>query len=79
MYLGRHYPTDIIAGAVLSIVTVSLVNGVFLRRALLRPLVAWAERHPAWFYSLFLLLSFESAMEFETVRMIIRVVTTRLV
>jgi undecaprenyl-diphosphatase len=79
MYLGFHYPTDVLAGAVISIVTVSLVNEMLLGRGMLRPLLVWAERHPPSFYSLFFLLSLETAMQFDTVRLIIRVVTTRLV
>jgi undecaprenyl-diphosphatase len=76
LYLGLHYPTDILAGAALGILTVSLINKISLRRSLMQPVVAWSGRHPALFYGLFFLSSLEVAAEFMTVRMLLRLVRT---
>lgn len=68
MYLGLHYPTDILAGAVLAIVTVPLVNEILQMGSLVRRVLAWSEKHSALFYGLLFLCSLDIAMEFSAVR-----------
>lgn len=79
MYLGIHYPSDIVAGAVLGAGSVMLVSTAMLRSRLPGAVCQWARLQPAMFFPLLFLLSFEMASTFEDLRDIgsfmIRVVT----
>ena len=68
MYFGLHYPTDILAGAVLSIAAVVVVSKVLRGRSLTSSLLAWSEKHPAASNGLLFFCCLELATEFSTVR-----------
>jgi len=68
MYFGLHYPTDILAGAVLSIAAVVVVSQVLRGRSLTSSLLAWSEKHPAASNGLLFFCCLELATEFSTVR-----------
>ena len=76
IYLGLHYPGDVLGGAVISIATVLVVNGALRGRSVLPQLLAWAERRPAVFYGLFFLCCLDLAMEFTAMRTILRLLSS---
>jgi membrane-associated phospholipid phosphatase len=77
VYLGVHYPSDIVAGAVLSIATVSLVNAALSRHSFTARLVTWSQCYPAAFYSALLLMCVEIATEFGTARGLLQLLSSR--
>jgi membrane-associated phospholipid phosphatase len=74
IYLGIHYPSDILAGALIGIgVTWAAIHAVEMRDAALgRRLMAWVsgfeKRRPELFYSAAFAAAFETAMVFDDVR-----------
>lgn len=70
VYLGIHYPTDLLAGALLGGIFVMAANGSKIKPWLTDPLMRWSERHPRWFYGAFFLASYETADLFDHVRKI---------
>jgi len=72
IYLGLHYPSDILAGAVLGMaLTLSLQQSLTLRMVGL-PLQKWSNRRPALFYALFFLLSYQIADMFNSARSMLK-------
>jgi undecaprenyl-diphosphatase len=59
LYLGFHYPTDIVAGALLGIGSVMLMQRSWIGWALVQPIWQLALRSPGLFYAGLFLLSFE--------------------
>ncbi|PYM91909.1 MAG: hypothetical protein DME04_17500 [Candidatus Rokuibacteriota bacterium] len=72
IYIGLHYPTDILAGALIGIVTVLLVNQILSRNSLVSRVLEWSERHPAAFGALLFLCCLEIAVEFSSIRGLLR-------
>jgi undecaprenyl-diphosphatase len=68
IYLGIHYPTDILGGAILGIGIAYLAKSESLRTAVTHPLLYWQEHHPASFGAFLFLCSFEIAEEFNSLR-----------
>lgn len=70
MYLGLHYPTDILVGAVIGIVITLIVsmNKIFV--PLIRKILQFSSSQPGYFYALFFLLSFQISAMFEETRTI---------
>ncbi len=68
VYLGLHYPTDIIAGALLGILAASTVHLLWLRKLVAGTAMRWMDAHPAPFYAFLFLLSFENGNLFESLR-----------
>ncbi|MGE5699989.1 MAG: phosphatase PAP2 family protein [Deltaproteobacteria bacterium] len=68
IFLGYHYPTDIIAGAVLGGTCVLSANGAKMKKSITGPFMKWSEKYPHWFYGLFFLFSYETADLFDHVR-----------
>jgi undecaprenyl-diphosphatase len=75
IFLGYHYPSDILGGAVLGIAVMSLALDLRLpdpaARALSAPL-GWERRWPAIFYPAFVLLTWELITLFEEARYVAR-------
>ena len=70
VYLGIHYPGDILVGALIGIVTSLAVNRDSIRQLIAAPLLAWESRYPAWFYGLFFLVLAELSGGFPNTRRI---------
>lgn len=75
IYLGLHYPTDIIAGAVIGM-TIALLGNIYLVRSKsIRSITNWSLSKPDYFYPVFFILTYQIADNFEGVISIISPVT----
>jgi undecaprenyl-diphosphatase len=70
VYLGIHYPTDIVAGALIGVTMAFWIKLSPLRTALARPFLRWEDLHPGLFYPLFFLVGFEVSEMFGSLRAI---------
>ncbi len=69
IYVGIHYPSDVVAGAALGVGTVS---GLMLRHGFwTRPSLRLLERFPGWGYGLLFLLTFQIATLFWDLRLVL--------
>lgn len=68
LYIGIHYASDLLAGALLGILFTSLLHTVLFRRLIGRHVLAWEERWPGVFYFLFFLLAYQVATLFWDLR-----------
>jgi undecaprenyl-diphosphatase len=68
IYLGIHYPTDIIVGAAIGIGVAYLSKVVWIRRVSTRPLMYWMENHPGSFTAFLFFISLEMADKFDSIR-----------
>lgn len=64
VYLGFHYPTDIIGGAVIGVGIGWLGNLYIFRSNISKLIVRWSDLKPDLFYPLFFLCTFEVAVLF---------------
>jgi undecaprenyl-diphosphatase len=71
VYLGYHYPSDIVVGALIGgLVALTLCQDK-IRIALSRSLLLWSNNYPGAFYCAFFLLTYEIAAVFEDARQIL--------
>ncbi|MFM0566056.1 phosphatase PAP2 family protein [Paraburkholderia sediminicola] len=70
IYLGLHYPTDVLAGAALGIGIACVMNVRPIRTRIAAPILAFAQRYPGVFYGAAFLLSFELATQFDGLRVL---------
>jgi undecaprenyl-diphosphatase len=70
IYLGLHYPTDILAGAVIGIAISILCNVYLIKSARLHSLTKWSYSKPQFFYPLFFLFTYQVADLFSSSRAI---------
>lgn len=71
VYLGLHYPTDIIAGAIIG-TTIALLGNIYLvNNMFIQSIVNWSSSMPSLFYPLFFLLTYQIASLFDSSREII--------
>lgn len=68
IYLGYHYPSDIIVGAVAGVVLMLVLEPLFARSGLPERIGKFAERRPAIFYALAFPISLELAILFYDTR-----------
>jgi undecaprenyl-diphosphatase len=70
VYVGWHYPTDIVAGAAIGAGFVALAQVPPVRERLAPPILAWARSHPQAFHAGFFLLSYQVATLMEDARVL---------
>jgi undecaprenyl-diphosphatase len=68
VYLGFHYPSDILAGALLGAAWVIAANRLSVARRVTRPLLDWSKAHPSLFHAGLFALSFQIVTLFDDVR-----------
>ena len=68
LYLGLHYPTDILAGAALGTLTACALQTRRVREGLSAPLLDWKDWHPSSFYAALYLASLQIAVLFGDLR-----------
>lgn len=70
IYLGIHYPTDVIAGAVLGSVIAYAFNTRYLRKLTATPVLHWEQTAPSLFYAAFFMICFQLATLFDSLRVV---------
>lgn len=70
MYLGYHYPTDILVGLAIGIVIGYGFNTTRFRRWLAGPIMQWEQHAPSSFYVMMFIVSFQVATMFTSLRTI---------
>lgn len=68
VYLGLHYPTDLLAGAVIGSGSACLAGCTRLREIVTRPAFAVLEKRPGLFYALFFCFTYQLATLFDDIR-----------
>ncbi len=68
VYLGLHYPTDIISGMLLGVGVACLASTGRVRRVLSGVPMRWEDRHPGAFYAGMFLYTFQLATAFDPLR-----------
>jgi len=68
VYLGYHYPSDVLAGAVLGVLCMVVLSALVARTSFPKRVLQFADFHPAAFYPLAFVLSFELATLFAGTR-----------
>jgi undecaprenyl-diphosphatase len=65
IYLGLHYPTDILGGMVLGVGVAYLARLGSVRRVLGGSIIRWQSRHTGAFYAVLFLYTFQLATAFD--------------
>jgi undecaprenyl-diphosphatase len=68
IYLGYHYPTDIIVGGVIGSLCTYGFNQAVARRWLAAPILRWERALPQGFYMALFFLTFQCAIMFDSLR-----------
>ena len=68
VYLGIHYPSDVLAGALLGASISLAMNIKLVRSHIAAPIIAMEQRVPAVFYGLLFPILFETATIFHFTR-----------
>jgi membrane-associated phospholipid phosphatase len=72
LFMGFHYPTDLVAGALIGIAVAYLSRIDSFRRATTLPVMRCMERSPGLFYAGFFIVTFQIAIIFASFRHIAR-------
>lgn len=72
LYMGIHWPTDIIAGAALGMSFTQLARINAVRDVVRRTVTRWHDSHPQVFYAVLFVWSYEIASLFDDVRHVLR-------
>jgi undecaprenyl-diphosphatase len=72
LYLGFHYPTDVLGGAVIGIVLALIAHAKLFRDLAGRLARPWFQRSPGSFYACLFILTYQIATLFQAMRWIAR-------
>lgn len=72
IYLGLHYPTDIIAGAIIGMTAALLGNIYFIRSKSLKSIMIWESSKPEFFYPVFFICTHQIVDMFADANSIIK-------
>lgn len=64
IYMGIHYPTDLVAGALIGSGAAALGKIARVRTAVVGPLLQWRRKYPGLFYACFFAATFQIATGF---------------
>ncbi|ASW01693.1 phosphatase PAP2 family protein [Paraburkholderia aromaticivorans] len=67
VYLGLHYPTDVLAGGVIGIIITYVMTRNPVRKRFATPILGWVHRFPGPCYMLAFLLCFELVTQFDEI------------
>jgi undecaprenyl-diphosphatase len=70
LYLGLHYPTDILTGALIGIALASIARARVAREWIGRLVMPWLERSPGSFYACLLIMTLQIVTLFQSMRQI---------
>ncbi len=76
VYVGDHYFTDIIGGAIIGVVITCLSNLKLVENALTKKIMKWADHHPPSFYATFFIMSFNIVTYYSDVGRILKAMVT---
>jgi len=68
IYLGMHYPSDVLVGALLGVFICLLLNQPLFRERIAAPALGWSVKYQGLFYVAIFLVSFELASQFDELR-----------
>lgn len=71
IYLGFHFPTDILAGAVIGIFLIWAISALKISSGLENKTIEFSNKYPSIFYPCFFILSYQIATLFEDSRDIV--------
>lgn len=72
VYLGLHYPTDVLAGAAIGVTITWIATRDFVRTRLAGPILRWMNDYPGPAYMLAFVLSFELVTQFDELFLFVR-------
>lgn len=73
IYVGLHYPSDIVVGAAIGAAIGMASQGVLVRDRIAAPILKWRDRRPGLFYSIMFTASFQIATLFNDVRALLQI------
>lgn len=68
IYLGLHYPSDIIFGALMGITIALMGNRLFCSRPCIQAITNWSYTKPQFFYPLYFLMMYQVTEMFDSSR-----------
>lgn len=74
IFVGFHYPTDILAGALIGLIFVYTAHSNFVKNRIIRKILNWSNNSPEWFYPFLFLITYETAIFFLDIRHLARLI-----